>query len=363
MSKLPVFPDVSFESEPIGLADAFAALSEPATIVLETEAATPDGSVIFFGLSTPSGEIMEAKGRVRSSAPRAGGFALTVEVLEVDSAYEKAAPACLRAGDRPTDGQEPLWGIAVKQTNNSYAVLINSPAGVISAAQLARIAEIAAQGAGCVKLTHAQRAILFTSLDKMDEVKARLAEVGLQIGVLHRGVRNIRACCGSLCRFAQNVDAVSTALSVDKALYGHGTKFDVKVAISDCQRNCSESYCADIGLIGGKGSYRLVIGGRGSQVPFRAVQIADDIKPADVPATIKKVVDWYESHAAEGERLWKLMVRLGEAEARNHDVSALETVMKQIGDGVNEVDRMRDLVARLVTARRIRQELMPIATS
>ncbi|MBF0410329.1 MAG: hypothetical protein HQM10_23485 [Candidatus Riflebacteria bacterium] len=348
MTDLTVFTEVMFDFEPVGLADAMSEIPEKIRIVIESDTTAEAGAVIFFGLPVSEGEIMEVKANVCSVSPKESGFALTVEILEVDSAMKAIAVASLKkSSPEATGGKNPVWGIGLKQTNGVYALLVNSPAGVLNSAQLAKIADLSARGAGIVKLTHAQRIILLMPLEKMDEARSELESAGLQIGVLHKGVRNVRACCGSLCRFCQNIDAINTALAIDKVLYGRGAAFDVKIAISDCMRNCSESYCCDIGLIGEKGTYRILVGGRGSQVPFRALNLADGIKPADVPLAVKEIVDWYEKNGNENERLWKLLLRLGEAEIKKYDLSAVEKPLNDLGDGVDEYSRFKDQLARM----------------
>lgn len=358
MSNLAVFTDVMFDSEPVGLAETMSSLPELVKIVIESDAEAKPGDIIYFGLATSLGEIMETKGCVCDVTPAEAGFALTIEVLEVDTVMKNVAVSCLKAGDEVASaGRVPIWGIGLKQTNNTYAVLVNSPAGLLTAAQLSKLGELAAQGSGIAKLTHAQRVVLYVPLEKSEEVRAELVSVGLRVGVMHKGVRNVRACSGALCKFSQNVDAVSLALAVDKALFGRGVKFDIKLAISDCMRNCSESYCSDIGLIGGNGSYRIVVGGRGSQVPFRAIILTDGIKSEDVPAALTEIIDWYEKYAKEDERFWKLLVRMGAAESKKYDLSAVEQSIAALGDGVDELERFRDQLARMAAVRIMKGEI------
>ncbi|HEY9068862.1 MAG TPA: hypothetical protein VIV61_01325 [Candidatus Ozemobacteraceae bacterium] len=358
MSDTPVFPEIIFDTDPLGLADKMAPLSPTVDIIIESDAEAAVEEEISFGLPTPEGEIMETRGRVKAVAPREGGYALTVEIREVDAAMRGTAHSSLRGTAKPAaGGLQPVWGIGLKQTDNTYAILVNSPAGVLTAAQLSKLGELAARGTGVAKLTHAQRVILLAPMERLEAIRAELDQVGLRVGVLHKGVRNVRACCGARCRFSDRTDAIGTALAIDKVLYGRGETFDVKLAISDCMRNCSESYCCDIGLLGGGGKYRMVVGGRGSQIPFRALHLAGDIEPSDVPAAVAEVLDWYEQNAREGERFWKMMVRLGEAEAARFGLADIAVAMEKLGDGVDEVRRLREQLARLATLHRMKNEL------
>ncbi len=347
MSEMAVFKDVILDSEPIGLAETMESLSGTIEIRVGTDSQAKVGEIVFFGLPTPAGEILEVKGLVKSESPEGDCFR-TIEVLEVDSALKPIALPFLkgRVGAVNTP-EKPIWGIGLKQTNQTYAILVNCPAGVLSSDQLGKLAELSRRGAGMVKLTHAQRIILLVPLERTEEIRSELEAIGLKIGVLHKGVRNVRACCGTLCRFSQGTDAISVALATDKALYGRSGKFDIKIAISDCQRNCSESYCCDIGLIGDNGKYIMVVGGRGSQIPFRALRLVGGLDGGEIPGAIGEVVVWYERNALEGERLWKLLVRLGEASTKGIDLVQAEKAFQEWGDGVDEGARLRDQLARM----------------
>ena len=156
---------------------------------------------------------------------------------------------------------------------------------------------------------------------------------------MHHGIRNIRACSGALCRFCQQTNSLPLAQKVAERFFGRGTAFDIKIAISDCMRNCSESYCADIGLIGDKDTYTINIGGRGSQIPFRALRLISGVKPEEATDLIEKIVDWYTSNAREGERLHKLLHRLGSEQ--EVDISLLQDTFAANSDGIDELPRIR----------------------
>lgn len=350
------FQDVMFDREPLGLAEEMENLAAAMEAVIITEEEAGEGEEIFFGLCTPSEEIVEVRALVQGCEAKDDGFAIRVKVVAADKAMKSVAEMALR-GDAAEGGKQPIWGLGLKQMNNTYAVLVNSPAGVLTAPQLAKIAELSAAGAGIIKMTHAQRIILLVGADQLESTRAGLEEVGLRVGVLHKGIRNIRACCGALCRFAQNTNALELATAIDNKLFGKGTEFDVKIAISDCMRNCEESYCADIGLLGGKGSYSILVGGRGSQVPFRGINLIAGRLAADLPDNVLEIVDWYETHAEPGERFWKLLQRLGEEAVAGLDLSGIKAACEANGDGVDEATRLRDLLARQAGVKRMKADL------
>ncbi|OGK11022.1 MAG: hypothetical protein A2W80_12580 [Candidatus Riflebacteria bacterium GWC2_50_8] len=57
------------------------------------------------------------------------------------------------------------------------------------------------------------------------------------------------------------------------------------------------------------------------------------------------ILDWYEKNAKENERLWKLLVRLGESDAKEFDLSSIEKANAAFGDGVDEAIRFREQLA------------------
>lgn len=351
--------DVMLDIEPIGLAETFAALEDEVTAELEVDEVPAADATVYFGLPLPIEEIAEVKAKVLTSAQSEGGYIVSVKILAVDARLKSMAIKTLtsESSSVPERGAGPMWAKGLRQTNGTYALLVNVPAGLLKAAQLEKIAEIAKKNAGLVKLTHAQRIVILASADTMDSIEAELSKLDLKVGVLHHGVRNIRACCGALCKWAKGIDAISCAIAIDKAVFGMGTNFDVKIAVSDCPRNCSESYCADIGLLGGNGVYDVVMGGRGSQVPFRAVRFAVGVRQEAIPELVTRIVDWYGKTAEPRERLWKTLERLGADEIKNLDFSAIKSSAAGLTDGIDEFERLKSHLARCAGARRARQEM------
>ncbi len=339
------FEDVMFDTEPLELAEELTGLAEALDIIICTDEAAEAGAEIYFGIPAEIGEIIEVRGTVSDTAETGDDeYEITVNVTAVDAELKNIAIATLTGATADTGSGQPLWAKGIKQQNNTYAILANSPGGMLTAEQLAVIARLSAAGAGAVKLTHAQRIVLLVNADQVEEAVQQLEAVGLNIGVLHHGIRNVRACSGPLCRFNQQTDSITLAQEVADRLFGRTTAFDIKIALSDCMRNCSECYCADIGLIAEKGTYKVVVGGRGSQVPFRALNLASGIKPEAAADFIEKIVDWYISTANDGERLHKLLLRLGSEDKVN--LTNLETEFAQYNDGVDEIARLTDQFTR-----------------
>lgn len=302
-SKMDVF--IAATADALNLADT-CAVDRDIYIALKKSDEQPP-SEIAFNLTVPGiPEVTENRGIIISEEAER----VIVKVTAVDTRFADALMQIF-SGSQPMQQPSSIILATVKQTDGNYAVLVHSPAGILTAKQLAKIAEISAKGPGIVKMTHAQRMAILISSAQLSTVESDLSEVGLRIGVLHKGVRNIRACTGTLCKWCNDVDVIGNTLALDKELLGTELQYDVKIAFSGCMRNCSESYCSDIGFIGVNGKYRMLIGGKGSGHPVVAQTVYDALEPANVIDATKYVLEVYQRVGQEKERLHKTIDRVG----------------------------------------------------
>ncbi len=317
MSRI-ILENLMLDSEMLGLADELIDIDEPFPLTVSSDESAETGREVFFGAELPFGDIGEVKGRVLACEKTDHDiFVIRVEVLALDNRYIMPLIKFLKDRDAGEDDTEkPEWGIGLKQTNGAFATIVNCPAGLLNTAQIGKIAEITGKGAGLAKLTHAQRIVLLLKPEQLETVQAELESVGLKIGVLHRGIRNIRGCCGALCKWAQGIDGLSLSLEIDKALFGRPSKFDIKIAVSDCSRNCMESHCSDIGLIGNEDAYDVFVGGAGSSVHFKGLKLVSGIPSEQVIPLLIQILEWYETAGEEGERLYKTLERIGYPEIK-----------------------------------------------
>ncbi|MGK5092718.1 hypothetical protein WDW89_11980 [Deltaproteobacteria bacterium TL4] len=357
-----IIEDVILDYEEIGLAENLVEVKESFTTVVGSDDEAESETIVYFGVDLPIGDIVEVKGKVVDCKEAGEGYAITIEVMALDDRYTEMTINFLKgkSGSKKDEGDHPLWALGLKQTNGAFATLVNVPAGLLNGDQLAKIAEITKQGAGVAKLTHAQRVILLLKPEQIETVSKDMESVGLRVGVLHHGIRNIRGCCGALCHLSQGTDALGLAIEVDNALFGLPMKFDVKIAISDCARNCMECFCVDIGLIAQEGTYAIFVGGAASAVHFQGIKLTESVTQKEVVPLIKRILEWYESQANKGERLYKVLERLGrqEAEKRQGDVIAkVSSAFEGVEMGYDVVQKLFRSLARGVGVNTMRTDL------
>jgi NAD(P)H-nitrite reductase large subunit len=124
-------------------------------------------------------------------------------------------------------------------------------------------------------------------------------------------VRSVRTCPGNTyCKLGQQ-DAIMMGLKLDKIYHGMELPGKFKMAVSGCHLSCSESWVRDIGLIGKKDGWALVIGGNVGANPRIAQECAAGLDDDGALTAIDKVVGYYRENAKKGERLGKMVDRVG----------------------------------------------------
>jgi NAD(P)H-nitrite reductase large subunit len=84
-----------------------------------------------------------------------------------------------------------------------------------------------------------------------------------------------------------------------------------KMAVSGCHLSCAESWVRDVGLIGKKDGWMLTIGGNVGSNPRIGKELIENLSDDQALDAVEKVVAHYRENAKKGERLGKMIERLG----------------------------------------------------
>ena len=202
-------------------------------------------------------------------------------------------------------------GAILQRDQETYAVAPHIPAGLTSADQLRKIADVADKyNAQALKLTSAQRiAIVGIKEEQLDEIWTDLDEPkGAAIGMC---VRSIKTCPGTAFCKRGKQDSVTVGLELDKQYHGMPLPWKFKMGVSGCANDCAEACIKDVGLIGTPKGWNIMVGGNGGGMPRLSVKLAEHI-PTDEEAMeiVDKVVEWFKKLNKRG-RIGKFVAEMG----------------------------------------------------
>ncbi|MGB8718428.1 MAG: NAD(P)/FAD-dependent oxidoreductase [Desulfobacterales bacterium] len=202
-------------------------------------------------------------------------------------------------------------GAILQRDKKTYAIAPHIPCGLVTPELLRKIADVSEKyHAQAIKITGATRiAIIGLEEEVIDQVWDELQlDKGAAVGLC---VRSVRSCPGTtFCRLGQQ-DALGIGMELDKRYHGMELPGKFKMAVSGCQLSCSESWVRDVGLIGKKDGWQVVIGGNVGAAPRIAQELATGLENDPALRVVDQIVAFYQENANKGERLGKMIERLG----------------------------------------------------
>ena len=202
-------------------------------------------------------------------------------------------------------------GAILQNDNKTYAIAPHVPCGIVTPDILRKLADIAEKyKAAALKITGAARiAIVGIKEEDIDNVWKDLGmQPGAAVGMC---IRSIRACPGNaFCKMGKQ-NALGVGLKLDSVYHGMELPGKCKISVSGCQLNCSESWVRDIGLIGMSNGWMLVTGGNVGANPRIAQEVCTGLSDDQAYEKVALLVDFYKNNASKGERLGKLIDRVG----------------------------------------------------
>ncbi|MCG8634799.1 MAG: NAD(P)/FAD-dependent oxidoreductase [Desulfobacterales bacterium] len=204
-------------------------------------------------------------------------------------------------------------GAIPQNDNETYAIAPHIPCGVVTPELLRKIADVSEKyDAKAIKLTGATRmAIVGLKEEDIDSAWEDLKlDKGAAVGLC---VRSVRTCPGTtFCKLGKQ-DALGIGMKLDERYHALELPGKFKMAVSGCKLSCSESWVRDIGLIGFPEGWTVVIGGNVGMTPRIAKELVTGLDDDQVMDACERVVDCYKENAKKGERLGKLIERVGMA--------------------------------------------------
>lgn len=206
------------------------------------------------------------------------------------------------------DGEK---GVILQRDKTTYAVAPHLPCGVVTPAQLRKIADVAEKfGAAALKVTSAQRiAIVGLREDQIDAVWSELGmDPGSAVGLC---VRSIKVCPGTTFCKRGLQDSLALGMELDAKYHGMTLPGKMKMGVSGCPNQCAETGFKDIGVVGTGRGWKVLVGGSGGGRPRLAETIAEDLTLEQVRTLVDKLVEYFRTNAKPHERLGRVIDRLG----------------------------------------------------
>jgi len=202
-------------------------------------------------------------------------------------------------------------GAILQRDNQTYAVAPHIPCGLLTPQLLRKLADVAEKyGAKALKITGAAR-IAIVGL-KEDDIDAIWKELGMSAGAaVGLCVRSVRACPGTtFCRLGKQ-DALTVGLALDERYHGFELPGKLKMSVSGCVLNCSESWVRDIGLTGYEEGWTVTAGGNVGAQPRIGKELTKALNNDQALAMVERILQYYKANAKKGERLGMLIDRMG----------------------------------------------------
>ncbi len=202
-------------------------------------------------------------------------------------------------------------GAIPQRDNETYAIAPHIPCGLVTPELLRKIADVSEKyDAKAIKITGATRMAIVGLKEKdIDSAWEDLnMDKGAAVGLC---VRSVRTCPGTtFCKLGKQ-DAIGIGMKLDERYHAHELPGKFKMAVSGCKLSCSESWVRDLGLIGLPEGWKIVIGGNVGMIPRIAKELVTGLDDDQVMAACEQVVDYYKENAKKGERLGKMIERVG----------------------------------------------------
>ena len=210
-------------------------------------------------------------------------------------------------------------GAVLQRDKETFAIVPHIPGGICTPDTLKKIAEVAEKyKLAAIKITGAQRVALVGI--KEEDLDNIWKDLGIKpAAAVGSCVRSVKFCPGTaFCRLAQQ-DAVKIGMKLDEIYYAYPLPSKFKIGVSGCPNCCAESWVKDLGLIGFKKGWKVVVGGNAASRPAIAHELVDGLNDDEVLEVVDKVIKRYKEYNKK-KRIGDLIKEIG-----------IETFKKELG--------------------------------
>ncbi len=211
-------------------------------------------------------------------------------------------------------------GAILQRDKKSYAVVPKVPVGLLDAEKLEKMAMVVRKyNIPIVKVTSGQRIALVGM--KEEDVEPIWNDLGMEPGSAQMSelcVHYVQACPGTdVCKYGLQ-DSIGLGKEIDKIFSDLDLPAKLKIGISGCPFCCGESFVRDIGIMGKKSGWTLILGGNSARRARIGDVVAEFLSKDEVISMIKKFLDYYMANAKRKERTARFIDRMGVEEIKEY---------------------------------------------
>lgn len=202
-------------------------------------------------------------------------------------------------------------GVVLQRDKETYAIVVHLPLGLVTVDILQKLTEIAKKyEIKAMKITSANRIALIGF--KEEEIDSVWEELGVEPGAATGlCVRSVKVCPGvTFCRLGQQ-DTLDLGAELDKRFHRKDLPNKFKLGVSGCVNDCAETCIKDLGFIGKPNGWSVTVGGCGGARPLLAKKLIKDVSTEEALEIAERVIKFYKENGRKGERLGRLIERLG----------------------------------------------------
>lgn len=196
-------------------------------------------------------------------------------------------------------------GCIQQRDKETYAIRTTPTAGMVTPEELETVARVARKyNVPVVKITTGQRFALIGL--KEENVHQACEELPFKIAGHY-----VQACAGNQwCKFGVQ-DAQGMAVEIEKRYGAIPVLAKIKIGISGCPICCAESYVRDIGIIGSRKGWTVVVGGNSASKARIAEVLAENLSSQEVFDHIDRFLAYYNENGKKKQRISRFVAEKG----------------------------------------------------
>jgi len=202
-------------------------------------------------------------------------------------------------------------GAILQRDKKTFAIVPRTPVGLVNPDTLEALARVGRKfEIPIMKITSGQRiALVGLEEDQVDQVWEDLKmDIGPAVGLC---VHYVQACPGTeVCKFGLR-DSLGFGMELEEMFVGHEMPAKLKVGVSGCTMCCAESYVRDIGLIGKRKGWTMVVGGNASGRPRIADVLAEELSRQEATELVQRFIKFYQENSNKRSRSSMMVKKLG----------------------------------------------------